>query len=127
MKFVDTDVLIDFYRKYQPAIDFLDYYYSRNEILTISPITQMELYIGCRNKRELTETVKFLEQYKVVHFSSSISRKTLELIREYNLSHGLLIADAIIAATVLISEGELFSKNADDFMFIEDLSVTKPY
>ena len=55
MKFVDTDVLIDFYRKYQPAIDFLDYYYSRNEILAISPITQMELYVGCRNKRELTE------------------------------------------------------------------------
>ena len=81
MKFVDTDVLIDFYRKYQPAIDFLDYYYSRNEILAISPITQMELYVGCRNKRELTETVKFLEQYKVVHFSSSISRKTVELIR----------------------------------------------
>jgi len=127
MKFVDTDVLIDFYRKYQPAIDFLDYYYSRNEILAISPITQMELYVGCRNKGELTETVKFLEQYKVVHFSSSISRKTIELIREYNLSHGLLIADAIIAATVLVSEGELFSKNANDFMFIEHLSVTKPY
>ena len=62
----------------------------------------------------------------MVHFSSSISRKTVELIREYNLSHGLLIADAIIAATVLISEGELFSKNANDFMSIADLSVTKP-
>ncbi len=28
MKFVDTDILIDFYRNYQPSIDFLDYYYS---------------------------------------------------------------------------------------------------
>ena len=127
MKFVDTDILIDFYRKQQPAIDFLDHYYSMNETLAISSITQMELYIGCRNKRELTETVKFLKQYKMVHFSGSVSRKTVELIREYNLSHGLLIADAIIAATVLTSEGELFSKNANDFMFIEDLNVTKPY
>ena len=118
MKFVDTDVLIDFYRKYQPAVDFLDYYYSRNEILAISSITQMELYVGCRNKKELTETVKFLEQYKMVHFSTSISRKAVDLIRKYNLSHGLLIADAIIAASVLISEGELFSKNANDFIFI---------
>ena len=55
------------------------------------------------------------------------TRKTVELISKYNLSHGLLIADAIIAATVLISEGELFSKNANDFMFIENLTVTKPY
>ncbi len=127
MKFVDTDILIDFYRNYQPSIDFLDYYYSMDEILAISSITQMELYIGCRNKRELTETVKFLKQYEVVHFSRSISEKTVKLIREYNLSHGLLMADAIIAATVLVSEGQLFSKNASDFVFIKNLNVDRPY
>lgn len=53
--------------------------------------------------------------------------KAVDLVRKYNLSHGLLIADAIIAATVLISEAQLFSKNANDFTFIENLSVTKPY
>ena len=127
MKFVDTDILIDFYRNHQPSIDFLDYYYSMDEILAISSITQMELYIGCRNKRELTETVKFLKQYEVVHFSRSISEKTVKLIREYNLSHGLLMADAIIAATVLVSEGQLFSKNASDFVFIKNLNVNRPY
>ena len=127
MKFVDTDILIDFYRNYQPSIDFLDYYYSMDEILAISSITQMELFIGCRNKRELTETVKFLKQYEVVHFSRSISEKTVKLIREYNLSHGLLMADAIIAATVLVSEGQLFSKNASDFVFIKNLNVNRPY
>jgi len=127
MKFVDTDILIDFYRNYQPSIDFLDYYYSMDEILAISSITQMELYIGCRNKRELTETVEFLKQYEVVHFSRSISEKTVRLIREYNLSHGLLMADAIIAATVLVSEGQLFSKNASDFVFIKNLNVNRPY
>jgi len=127
MKFVDTDILIDFYRNCQPSIDFLDYYYSMDEILAISSITQMELYIGCRNKRELTETVKFLKQYEVVHFSRSISEKTVKLIREYNLSHGLLMADAIIAATVLVSEGQLFSKNASDFVFIKNLNVNRPY
>jgi predicted nucleic acid-binding protein len=127
MKFVDTDILIDFYRNYQPAVAFLDHYYSMDEILAISSITQMELFIGCRNKRELTETVKFLKQYEVVHFSRSISEKTVKLIREYNLSHGLLMADAIIAATALISDGELFSKNASDFVFIENLNITRPY
>ena len=127
MKFVDTDILIDFYRNYQPAVDFLDYYYSMDEILAISSITQMELFIGCRNKRELSETVKFLKQYEVVHFSKSISGKTVKLITEYNLSHGLLMADAIIAATALIAEGELFSKNASDFVFIENLNITRPY
>ena len=32
MKFVDTDILIDFYRNYQPAVAFLDHYYSMDEI-----------------------------------------------------------------------------------------------
>ncbi|MCD6199559.1 MAG: PIN domain-containing protein [Deltaproteobacteria bacterium] len=82
---------------------------------------------GCRNKRELTETVKFLKQYEVVHFSRSISEKTVKLIRKYNLSHGLLMADAIIAATVLVSEAQLFSKNASDFVFIKNLNVNRPY
>jgi len=127
MKFVDTDILIDFYRNYQPAVDFLDYYYSMDEMLAISSITQMELFIGCRNKRELIETVKFLKQYEVVHFSRSISEKTVKLIRKYNLSHGLLMADAIIAATVLVSEAQLFSKNASDFVFIKNLNVNRPY
>jgi len=37
------------------------------------------------------------------------------------------MADALIAATVLVSEGQLFSKNASDFVFIKDLNVIRPY
>lgn len=71
--------------------------------------------------------MKFVDTDILIHFSRSISEKTVKLIREYNLSHGLLMADAIIAATALISEGELFSKNASDFVFIENLNITKSY
>lgn len=127
MKFIDTDIFIDFYRNYQPAVDFLEDLSSKNKILSISSITKMELFIGCRDKKELRETKKFLDQYNVVHFNGSISAKAIELIEQYNLSHGLLMADAIIAATVMILSGELFSKNLNHFVFIEGLKVTRPY
>lgn len=127
MKFIDTDIFIDFYRNYQPAVDFLEDLSSKNKLLSISSITKMELFIGCRNKKELRETKRFLDQYNVVHLNGSISVKAVELIEQYNLSHGLLMADAIIAATVMILGGELFSKNLNHFVFIEGLKVTRPY
>jgi predicted nucleic acid-binding protein len=42
------------------------------------------------------------------------------------LSHGLLIADALIAATAIISDLSLVSKNQRDYQFIEDLHL-RPY
>ena len=56
-----------------------------------------------------------------------ISQKAIELIESYKLSHGLLIPDAIIAATAIMMNSELFSKNARHFEMIKELKVTKPY
>jgi len=53
--------------------------------------------------------------------------KAVELIEQYNLSHGLLMADAVIAATAMILDGELFPKNLNHFVFLEGLEVTRPY
>ena len=87
----------------------------------------MELVEGCRNKRELTETIEFLGEFKLIHLSEQISQKAIELIESYKLSHGLLIPDAIIAATAIMMNSELFSKNARHFKMIQELKVTKPY
>ena len=47
----------------------------------------------------------------------------IDLIRRYRLSHGLLIADAIIAATALVKNVPLVSKNQRDYRFIEGLDL----
>jgi len=75
----------------------------------------MELVEGCRNKRELMETIEFLGEFNLIHLSEQISQKAIELIESYKLSHGLLIPDAIIAATAIMMNSELFSKNARHF------------
>lgn len=46
---VDTDVLIDAALQINKAIDCLDGL-EQNSMLAISVITQMELFVGCRNK-----------------------------------------------------------------------------
>jgi predicted nucleic acid-binding protein len=127
MKLIDTDILIDFSHEISAAEQFLETLRNSGEALAISAITRMELVEGCRNKRELTETIEFLGEFKLIHLSEQISQKAIELIESYKLSHGLLIPDAIIAATAIMMNSELFSKNARHFKMIQELKVAKPY
>jgi predicted nucleic acid-binding protein len=44
-------------------------------------------------------------------------------LQQYNRSHGLLIADALIAATALSIQAPLLTANRRDFDFIEGLAL----
>ena len=127
MKLIDTDILIDFSHEIFAAEQFLETLRNSGETLAISAITRMELVEGCRNKRELIEVIEFLGEFELIHLSEQISQKAIELIERYKLSHGLLIPDAIIAATAIMMNSELYSKNARHFKMIKELKVTKPY
>jgi predicted nucleic acid-binding protein len=61
-----------------------------------------------------------------VRLTEAISDRSLQLLRRYRLSHGLLIADAVIAATALTLDMPLVTKNQRDYRFIEDLRLL-PY
>lgn len=52
--------------------------------------------------------------------------KALPLLQQYRLSHGLLIADALIAATAIETKFPLISKNQRHYRFIENLQLL-PY
>jgi predicted nucleic acid-binding protein len=122
---VDTDILIDVARGIPAAINCLESK-AQNSTLAISVITQMELTVGCRNKSELQNLKQFLRNYRIVKLNESISDKTIELINNYRLSHGLLIPDALIAATAIVINVPLLSKNQRDYRFISELTLL-PY
>ena len=122
---VDTDILIDAGLKIDKAINYLQRLEQENT-LGVSVITQMELIIGCRNKRELNSLDKFLRRFEIININGTISFKSVELLRKYRLSHGLLIADALIAATVLTMDVSVLTKNKKDYQFIEGIKLI-PY
>jgi hypothetical protein len=122
---VDTDILIDAAHKDEMAVTVLQNLESASS-LAISIVTQMELVVGCRNKTELRELVKFLRRFQVIHLSASISQRGLELLQQYRLSHGLLIPDGLIAATAIETAIPLISKNQKDYRFIDRLQLL-PY
>ena len=97
---IDTDILIDAGHSIKKALACLKEY-ERQSTLAVSIITKMELIVGCQNKSELHDTNKFLYRFRLLNLNESISSKADELLLQYRLSHGLLIADAFIAATAI--------------------------
>jgi predicted nucleic acid-binding protein len=86
----------------------------------------MELIVGCRDKTELQTLAKFLARFQILKLNEQISAKSVELLNQYRLSHGLLIADALIAATALETDENFITGNQKDFRFISGLKLL-PY
>ncbi len=125
MLIVDTDILIDAGRNVNEAVNCLQQIEQKFSVAA-SSVTQMELIIGCRNKNELHSLEQFIERFHIISLDEQISDKAIDLLKQYRLSHGLLIADAFIAATVIISDLSFVSKNQNDYRFIEALQLL-PY
>ena len=119
---VDTDILIDAARQVTDAVDCLDQI-EHASTLAISVVTEMELLIGCQNKTEQRNLERFLQRFQVLRLNENTCDQAVELLRQYRLSHGLLIPDAMIAATALILGCPMISKNQRDFRFITGLQL----
>lgn len=122
---IDTDILIDFSRGMRATADYFAQA-STTSILSISCITQMELIVGCQNKQALRTIDNFLIRFQVIPVTPEITRKAIELLHDYNLSHGLLIPDSLIASTALTMGLPLMTRNQRDFQFIPNLVLSPP-
>jgi predicted nucleic acid-binding protein len=95
---IDTDILIDVGRNVKEAVVFLQQQQSVAS-LVLSTVTEMELIVGCQSKSELRALEQFLQRFQIIKINEQISAIAVDVLKRYRLSHGLLIADAFIAAT----------------------------
>jgi len=120
-----TDIVVDALRDFTLAIDYLEDVEQQGD-LRISGPTQMELIVGCRNRAELQRLGRFLRRFTMLDLTESIGKSAVALLRQYRLSHGLLIIDALIAATALAHGETLSTKNVRHFRMIPDFQVMRP-
>ena len=119
---VDTDVLIDASRELGEAIGYLEHL-EEHSMVTVSALTQMELIVGCANRSELHKVDHFLSRFEVIRLNEQISDRAVELLRQYRLSYGLLIADALIAATAMYMDIPFVTKNQRHFRSLTGLHL----
>ena len=82
--------------------------------------------MGCRNKTELRHAERFLQHFQVLKLTEPVSDMALNLLRQYRLSHGLAIPDALIAATAMVWNQPFISKNQRHYSFVQGLQLL-PY
>ena len=122
---VDSDVLIDVLRLVPLAAAVVQDV-KRSAPLATSIVSRMEIITGSVNREALQSTERLLSKLEIIPISEEISRVADDLLTRYYLSHRLLIPDALIAATALVHDTPLLSKNQRDYRFIPNLKLL-PY
>ena len=117
----DTNIIIEALKNNQFIVESIEEIGINN--IAVSAVTVMELYYGARNKAELKMIKRNLSSIQIFHIVEEISITASELIERYAKSHGLQIPDALIAATSIIQNIQLYTSNTRDFNFIENIKL----
>jgi predicted nucleic acid-binding protein len=115
---LDTDVLVDFFRGHSKAVAFVNRYCPR---IILSSIVVAELYAGVKGDAEQATLENFISLFRVVPVNSEIARAGGLYKRDYGKSHGVGLADAILAATAEAEDAELKTLNAKHYPMLKGL------
>lgn len=121
---IDTDVLVDYLKGVDKAVEFLDEALINSQCY-LSTITIAELYVGVRNENEKEILDQFLNEFQTEACTIKIAEVGGLFRRDYGKSHGVGLADALIAATAKEIGAKLVSLNIKHFPMLGN--VLLPY
>ena len=114
---VDTDVLIDYLRGNDKAVNYIKTY-SKN--ILVSSISVAELYAGVKDN-ERTVLAEFIGLFPVLPVTMIIAKIGGDYKREFFKTHNPGLADALIAATAKTHNAALKTLNTKHFPMLNDL------
>jgi predicted nucleic acid-binding protein len=124
MVLCDTNIIIEVYRQNQFIRSVVESIGQAN--IAISDVTRAELIDKAQNKRELHLIEKYADTFFCLPVEEEISSMSINLILKYGLKHKLEFNDALIAATAIHHNIELYTLNVKDFFFIPGIRLYHP-
>ena len=126
MKYIwDTNIAIYYLQQQLPpkAEEFIDDSL-KEDLPFISAMTEIELLCWKNLTEQQTEVInKFIAGSTVIDLEKSIKSRTVEIRKHYRIK----LPDAIIAASALVYDLTLLTRNLKDFKDIENLKVFNPW
>jgi predicted nucleic acid-binding protein len=119
---LDTDVLIDYLREEPKAVAYLEGITDR---ACVSAITVGELYAGVREGQERVALDAFVHGFEVLPLDREAGQRGGLIRRDYGRSHGVGLADALLAATALVHDLHFATLNRKHFPMLNNVIV--PY
>ncbi len=123
------------YEKYLPDTNVFSEVFKGNQVVTdfvanLESVIDTTVYVEClqgsKSNQEKQVIRKVLDNFPLLPIDEKVSSRVIELIDTYSNSHGLLLEDALIAATAIENDLTVLNYNIADFQFIKDLNVEKP-
>ena len=99
----------------------IEYLEERTETLLLSSITVAELFAGVREGKERTALHAFLAAFEIIGLDREIAERGGLYRRDYGRSHGVGLADALIAATAERAGAVVVTLNTKHFPMFEGL------
>jgi predicted nucleic acid-binding protein len=115
---IDTDVLVDFFRGRDKAVAFVNEY---NDRIILSSIVVAELFAGVKGDAEQIALQNFISLFRVVPVDAAIGKAGGLYKRDYGKSHGVGLADAILAATAEVANAELKTLNTKHYPMLKGI------
>jgi len=125
MSLIDTNIIIDYLRDRPKATEFVEGEFTANLIPYVSVISYVEICAGAR-PREEKAILKLFDEVRIVEIGMEIAGKAGGYLNIYGKSHGLEIADALIAATAFSVGAKLATLDRRHFP-MTDIQVYVPY
>jgi toxin FitB len=124
MYLLDTNILIYYTNGSIPDSYKTQIEYILANNFNISIIVKLE-YLGWKgfDSTSLKRAERFVSYADVFNIDNEVAVLSVELMR----SKGVNLADAVIAATALINEYTLITRNTDDFKKIKGLKLLNPF
>ena len=123
MILLDTDVMIDILRGYEPAKEWLR---SAQEI-GVPGLVAMELIQGCLNTKEQKQLEKALSEYQLYWPDEDDCNRALASFSAHPLSDNIGLLDALIAETAVGINAELGTFNVKHYRVLMRLRSIQPY
>lgn len=119
----DTDVIIWYLRGDENAKEILE----KSIPFSISVVSYMELIQGMKSKAETRLFQRQIQKWNVdiIQIDKEISSRAMFYVQEYAISHSMMLADALIAATVVQTGETLLTASDRHYRFIPTLEYKK--
>jgi predicted nucleic acid-binding protein len=118
---LDTNILSKIFYGNADVKNFVD-----NLIVGVETVVYIECIQGSISNADKRRIKRSLQKIKFYSLTNNIAQNAIELIDSYSNSQGLLLADALIAATALEYDLTLITYNTKHFQFIKSLKLLTP-
>jgi predicted nucleic acid-binding protein len=123
---VETTILVDYLRRSVAAAEYLNATRTHSQLFC-SAVTEAELIVGARDRKELRAIEQLLARFKIQPIAADDSVRALQWLRKYHHAHRVGFHDCLLGAAAVRLRVCVATLNEKHFEILPGVRVIRPY